>query len=85
MPQIANGTKPWLWVLVRMRRGMVGRDEDAVVAVLFEGGVQRGDDVGVDLFQGLDLGVGAAFVRGFVGRFDVDADDVGRRRGRRSA
>ena len=35
--------------------GMVGRDENAVVAVSLQRGVERGDDFGVDLFQGFDL------------------------------
>ena len=56
---------------------MVGRDQDSpFVPSGFHGLPQGADDVAVDPFQGLDLGVGPAFVAGLVGGLDVDADDV---------
>ena len=58
------------------RRGMVGRDQNAILAVALQRLVKRADDVAVDLFQGLHLGGRVAFVRGFVGRLDVNANQV---------
>ena len=55
---------------------MVGRDENAILAVLLQRLMERADNVPVDLFQGLDLGGRVAFVRGLVGRLDVNADQV---------
>ena len=55
--------------------GVVGRDEDPA-AVGGDRPAERADDLAVDPLQGLDLGVGPAFVAGLVGGLDVDADDV---------
>ena len=43
--------------------------------------VERTDDVPVDLLERTDLAGRVAFVRGFIGRFDVDTDQVDRRIG----
>ena len=59
------------------RRRMVGRDQDPIVALRLQRRVQRADDVPVDFLQGFDFRRGVAFVRGLVGRLDVDADDIG--------
>ena len=66
------------------RRGMIGRDQDALVALRLQGLVQRADDVPVDFLERLDLGRRVALVRGFVGGFDVDADQCRSLAARRS-
>jgi len=76
VPAMATGTLPWVWTLVRINVGWSGEDHDAPLGVFFEGIEDRADDVLVDLGDGFYLFVAAAFVRGFVGRFDVDAHDI---------
>src|SRR5208283_5328256 len=56
--------------------GVIGRDQDSPLVVLPERLEDGSDDVAVDPLDDLDLGVGPAFVAGFVGRLDVDTDDV---------
>ncbi len=58
------------------QRGMVGRDQDAAVAVGFERLEERADDVAVDPLERLDLGVGSPLVARLVGGLDVNADEV---------
>ena len=54
------------------RRAVIGRHQDAPVAMGRQCRQQRADAVLIDFLQGLDLGIRPALMRGFVGRFDVD-------------
>ncbi len=76
VPQIANGT--WT-VAVRSRaqkRGMVGRDQNAIVPLALQKAMQRADDVGIDPLEHFDFFLGVPFVRRFVAGFDVHDDEV---------
>ena len=55
---------------------MVGSDEDAIFSLGLEGCVQRGHDVPINLFQGLNLGLDVTFVRCLVGRFHMNTNNV---------
>ena len=66
-------------VAVRLRaqeRGVVGRDEQPVLAVPLQPAQERADDVLIDLLQRRDLGLHVPFVRSLIGRLDVDDDEV---------
>ena len=55
---------------------VVGRDQDSIISIRLQRFVQRFDDFLVDLFEGFDLGFGPSFVAGFIGRLDVNANQV---------
>ena len=55
---------------------VVGHDENSIVAVCLDRLMDRPDDMLVDEFDGGFLLLGVSAVAGFVGRFDVDEDDV---------
>src|SRR5262249_48951258 len=48
------------------RRAVVGRNQDAVRTELRQGFEQRANDMAVDFLERLHLGIGPAFVRGFI-------------------
>ena len=76
VPAIATGTLPCEWTLVRKNVGWSGeimiRHWPCDLRRVEDGA----DDVTVDLLNGFHFLVAAAFVRGLVGRLDVDAHDI---------
>ena len=60
----------------RQRRSGIGRYQDAPVAMSRERFQERTNNVPVDLFERLDLFFDFAFMGSFVGRFDVDTNQI---------
>lgn len=64
-------------VCARPQRGaMIGRNQNAPIAVLGKRFQQRADDVAVDFLQRLHFRICLALVRCLIRRLDVDADQI---------
>ena len=55
---------------------MIGRDQDAIIALALQEAVHGPDDVGIDPLESFDLFVGVPLVRCLITGFHVHDDEV---------
>ena len=55
---------------------MVGRNQQAVITLGLQCGVQWADNMSVNFFQRFDFGRAVSFMRCFVGGFHMHADNI---------